>query len=72
MTLDEVIAHLMEVRKEQGLTQTELAEMMGTTHGHISRLERRLQDPTQETLEKWADALGMTHGHALEERRAAA
>jgi len=33
-------ARLREVRKRMGLTQYELADMMGTHQGHISRYER--------------------------------
>lgn len=60
MNLDELIAYLVEARKERGLTQTQLAELMGTTHSHISRLENRVVDPAPSTLEKWADALAVT------------
>jgi ribosome-binding protein aMBF1 (putative translation factor) len=44
-------------RKEQGLTQVELATKAGIPQPHLSRLERGDHSPTRLTLEKLAKAL---------------
>lgn len=46
------------LRTEAGLTQTELAERMGTTQSAIARMEGGGTRPTLETLEKLAAAVG--------------
>ena len=46
------------VRTDAGLTQTELAERMGTTQSAIARMEGGGVRPTLETLEKLARAIG--------------
>jgi DNA-binding XRE family transcriptional regulator len=56
----EIVAYkLAELRKSQGLDQTELAERMGMTQAGISTLERSA-DPKLSTLTKYAKALGGT------------
>lgn len=47
-------------RKARGLTQTELAEMVGVTQPAINRYESGDRDPEPEILAKLADALGVT------------
>ncbi len=47
-------------RKNSGLTQKELAEKSGIAQGDISKLEKGLKNPSLKTLEKIANALGMT------------
>lgn len=46
------------LRVEAGLTQSELAERMGTTQSAIARMEGGGTRPTLETLEKLAVAVG--------------
>ena len=46
------------LRSEAGLTQSELAERMGTTQSAIARMEGGGTRPTLETLEKVAGAVG--------------
>lgn len=46
------------LRTEAGLTQTILAERMGTTQSAIARMEGGGTRPTLETLEKLASAVG--------------
>ncbi|HTF06170.1 MAG TPA: helix-turn-helix transcriptional regulator [Bacteroidia bacterium] len=43
-------AMLQEMRKEQGLTQKELAEKCGTTKNYISRIENNASDIRLSTL----------------------
>ena len=46
------------LRAEASLTQAELAERMGTTQSAIARMEGGGTQPTLETLEKLAGAVG--------------
>ncbi len=46
------------LRTEEGLTQAELAERMGTTQSAIARMERGGARPSLNTLEKLATAVG--------------
>lgn len=47
-------------RKARGLTQTELAELVGTTQPTINRYESGDRDPDEDTLAKLAGILGVT------------
>ena len=49
---------LKQTRKDAGLSQAELAEMINTKRTAISRLENHAQDVKLSTLEKVARALG--------------
>lgn len=49
-------------RKARGLTQTELAELVGLTQPAINRYEWGDRDPDKEMLAKLAGALGVTEG----------
>ena len=48
---------LRDARKESGLTQKELGEMIGVTRQLITRIESGTQNITIETLQKLAGAL---------------
>lgn len=56
-TLGEKIAVL---RKEKGMTQLELAEMMGVTDKAVSKWERDLSCPDVNTLPKLAEIFGIS------------
>lgn len=47
-----------KLREKAGLTQTELAKLMGSTQPAIARLEAGGGNPNIETLNKIADAIG--------------
>jgi transcriptional regulator with XRE-family HTH domain len=49
---------MIEWRKKNGLTQSELAEKCHTTQQTIAKIEQGVVDPKLSTLEKIADALG--------------
>ncbi|MBY7733439.1 helix-turn-helix domain-containing protein [Francisella philomiragia] len=49
---------LINMRKNSGLTQEQIAEKMGTSRSNVSRLERLSVYPTINTLEKYAEACG--------------
>lgn len=50
---------IREVRKMQGLSQEQLAEMVGTKHTDIGKLERGERNVTLKTLEKVSSTLGI-------------
>ena len=49
-----------EARKAKGLTQEQLAKMLGITQGAIAQWENGLTHPSFEMLPKLAEILGMT------------
>jgi len=51
---------LIRLRTEKGVTQAEIAKMMGTNKSSISRLEcgEKVNFPTLGTIQKYAQALG--------------
>ena len=51
------IARLSKLRKEQGLTQIEMADLMGTSQSHLSRIENS-EDVYVSTLKRYAEAIG--------------
>jgi ribosome-binding protein aMBF1 (putative translation factor) len=60
------------LREAMGLSQRELAERMGTTQSVIARLEGGGSRPSLTTLERIAEALGMTIEVHFKEPEAAA
>lgn len=46
-------------RRELGMGQEELAKAIGTSQARISRIERGLDNPTLQTLERLKDVLGI-------------
>jgi ribosome-binding protein aMBF1 (putative translation factor) len=54
----ELINAIIEARKDNGLTQTELANKIGTKQAVISRLEIGQANPTLDFLKRLATALG--------------
>lgn len=50
---------IAELRKEQNLTQTQLAERCGLQQAHIARIEAGRYSVGLDTLAQIADALGM-------------
>lgn len=54
-----VSGRIKALRKEQGLTQEQLAQRSGLPQSHISKLENGKHSPSALTLEKIARALGV-------------
>lgn len=54
----EAIQQIIEARKEQNMTQAELAKRIGTQKSNISRLESGNYNPTLDLLARIAEALG--------------
>jgi transcriptional regulator with XRE-family HTH domain len=55
---ESVVRQLKNYRKDQGMTQAELAERVGTRKSNISRLESGRYNPSLDFLVKVADGLG--------------
>ena len=60
---------LIAARARAGLSQTEVAQKMGTSQSTIARLESGNGKPTLNTLEKFAEATGMEVQIALVPKR---
>ncbi len=53
-------AHLARIRKDRGLTQSELAELIDVTIETISRLERGVSIPSLKTMENISNVLNVS------------
>lgn len=49
---------IAEIRKEKGMTQTQLAELCGLQQAHIARIENGKYSVGLDTLAQIADAMG--------------
>lgn len=54
----DLIQELIDARKQQHLTQKELAMRTGITQADISRIEKGLRNPSLSTVKKMAHGLG--------------
>lgn len=50
---------ICDARKKEGITQSELAEKIGTNKSYISRIEKGLIEPSISTFCRIIDALGL-------------
>lgn len=57
---------LRELRKQKGLSQTQLGQLAELHYTHIGRFERGTSRPSGDTLKRLADALGVTSDYLLE------
>lgn len=71
MDRQEIIARLVEARLEKGISQSELARMIGTQRSNICRLESGAQNPSLDMVLKIAAAMGMTASLTLEDKEEA-
>ena len=60
MTFDEVFDYLIDFRKSEGLSQVEVASRMGVGQSTVSEFESKKHTPRVSTLERYANALGLT------------
>ncbi len=60
---------LRKLRKEQNLTQLELAHQVGITNGQISTIERGVSSPSLATLHRIAQALNVPMTEFFEDER---
>ena len=58
--IDGVVRHLAERRRAAGLSQADVAERMRTSQPAVARLEANRGDLRLSTLERYAQALGLT------------
>ena len=68
MERDDIIAKLVDARTEKGISQAELARMIGTQRSNISRLESGSQNPSLDMILRIASALGKTVSLSLEDK----
>ena len=54
----EIVYRILQLRKKEGLSQSEMAKKVGTSQSNIARMEAGEQNFTTETLYKVASALG--------------
>ncbi len=54
---------IAERRKEVGMSQEELAKLVGTSRTHIGRIETSVASPTAELLAKIANVLNIDPGY---------
>jgi DNA-binding XRE family transcriptional regulator len=52
--------NIAKIRKRKGLTQMELAELVGVNRFHISKIERGKRTPSVKLLIKIADVLNVS------------
>lgn len=57
VALMDLVYRLVELRKEAGLTQAQVAARMGTTQSAVSDFERLGGDPRQSTIQRYARAV---------------
>jgi len=62
----ELVDKLIEIRKQENISQSELAKMTGNTQQAISRLEKKNHSPSLQTFCNILDALG--YGLAIEKK----
>jgi len=58
---------LIELRKERGLSQYKLADLLGISRSYYSLIETGIRDPGGRTAKKIADFLGFDMGLFYEE-----
>ncbi|MGN6761447.1 MAG: helix-turn-helix transcriptional regulator [Leifsonia sp.] len=63
----ELKAELIQIRRDAGMTQKQVADIMGVTRQAVQKLERYDSDPKFSTLRRYANAVG-----AIVEHRAVA
>lgn len=68
MNRQEIIACLVEARLEKGISQSELARIIGTQRSNICRLESGAQNLSLDMVLKIAEALGMSASLTLENK----
>jgi len=58
---------IRELRIKKGLTQFQVATLIGTTQAQIARYENRVQDPTSRRISEIAKALDIYEGYLFRE-----
>lgn len=58
-------AELVELRHKSGLTQRDVAELIGVTQQAVQKIERYDSDPKSSTLRRYANAVGAIVEHQV-------
>lgn len=65
----EMRARLVQIRHDAGLTQQDVADMLGVSQQAVQKIERYDADPRLSTLERYANAVGaLVHHHVVVDR----
>lgn len=59
-------SRLRRLRQEKSITQAQLAKLIGVRQSHISKIENNRSSVSIETLEKIANALGVSPGRLID------
>jgi transcriptional regulator with XRE-family HTH domain len=59
-------SRLRRLRQERSITQSQLAKLIGVRQSHISKIENNRSSVSIETLEKIANALGVSPGKFID------
>jgi len=62
---EQLHAKLLKARQMQGLTQEQVAQIMGVSQPTVATFERYDNDPKQSTLRRYAHAVGVTIRHSV-------
>lgn len=62
---EQLHAKLLRAREQQGLTQTQLADLMGVSQPSVASFERYDNDPKLSTIRRYAHAVGVTITHTV-------
>lgn len=65
---DALIADLVELRRKRGLSQTDIAERMGTSQSALARVESGRSDVRLSTVARYAEALDVELNFAIRTR----
>ena len=63
--MSEIGVRIKELRKQQGLTQSELAQKVGVTYVQIGRYEKRGATPSSDVLVKLAESLNTSTDYLM-------
>lgn len=60
-----LVRDLVELRRTKGLTQTDVAGIMGVSQGAVARIEKAGRDPRLSTLRRYSMAVGAMISHTV-------
>jgi transcriptional regulator with XRE-family HTH domain len=63
--MNDLGGRIMQLRKEKGLSQTDLANQVGVSYAQIGRYETKGTQPSADILKKLADALNTTSDYLM-------
>jgi transcriptional regulator with XRE-family HTH domain len=63
---EEFLARLVRLRRELGMTQADVARLLGISQASVSEFERADNDPKYSTVRRYAHAIGVNISHAAD------